>query len=62
MVEIELARESKPLTTTEIEERSIRGVKIVEQAGTVALDMKQRAKLKWEGGSKENTHFFPWLC
>lgn len=58
MVEIELARESKPLTTTEIEERSIGGVKIVEQARAIALDLKQRAKLKWEVESDEKSHFF----
>lgn len=62
MIEIEKVVESRLLTSVEIEERSIGGVKIVKHARSIDLDLKQRAKIKWEVEGDEKTHFFSWVC
>nr|KAJ0197982.1 hypothetical protein LSAT_V11C700375200 [Lactuca sativa] len=58
MNEIKKEAESRALMSTEMEERSIGGIKIAEHARTIALDLKQRAKIKWEVEGDENTCFF----
>lgn len=47
MVEIEALAETRPLSEEEMVERSI-GVKILEKARATSIDLKQRAKIKWE--------------
>ena len=58
MTEIEKEAESRALTSAEMEERSIGGIDIAEHTRAIALDLKQRAKIKWEVKGDENTRFF----
>nr|KAJ0203637.1 hypothetical protein LSAT_V11C500259620 [Lactuca sativa] len=55
---LKLIAKSRVLTEAELEERSNIGVKIDEHARLVTLNLKQRAKLKWEAEGDENKRFF----
>ncbi|XP_052625598.1 uncharacterized protein LOC128132721 [Lactuca sativa] len=58
MAEIELVVESRQLSEAVIEERVKGGIEIVECARITALDLKQRARLKWKLEGDDNSRFF----